>query len=141
MNSLEKCRKQISSLHLFAFFSLKLVFLSDRTDSTVVSEPQIPFAKIVPMSNNIYSKLSNHHDQLVIHFQVKQSPKNSKISLFLFLKSLACRPELHEYTKYAYDLFSNQLTNQTGHSFFPLGSTSASLQSNLSSFLQSLMSP
>ncbi|CAF5043223.1 unnamed protein product, partial [Rotaria sp. Silwood1] len=58
--------------------------------------------------------------------------------------SLACRPELHEYTKYAYDLFSNeslQSANHTPYSFLPLTSSSSSLQSSLSSFLQSLMSP
>ena len=62
---------------------------------------------------------------------------------FIFLKNLACRPELHEYTKYAYDLFSNeslQSASRTAYSFLPSASAS-SLQSNLSSFLQSLMSP
>ncbi|CAF4390979.1 unnamed protein product, partial [Rotaria sp. Silwood2] len=94
-------------------------------DSTIINEAQIPFAKIVPICNNIYTKLSSHHEQLMLHFQ-----------------SLACRPELHEYTKYAYDLFSNeslQSANHTAYSFLPLASSS-SLQSSLSSFLQSLMS-
>jgi hypothetical protein len=96
-------------------------------DSTIISEVQLPFAKIVPISNNIYSKLSSHHEQLMLHFQ-----------------SLACRPELHDYTKYAYDLFANeslQSASRTAYSFLPLTSSSSSLQSNLSSFLQSLMSP
>jgi len=96
-------------------------------DSTIITESQLPFAKIVPISNNIYSKFSSHHEQLMLHFQ-----------------SLACRPELHEYTKYAYDLFSNeslQSASRTAYSFLPLASSSASLRSNLSSFLQSLMSP
>jgi len=96
-------------------------------DSTIITDPQLPFAKIVPISNNIYSKFSSHYEQLMLHFQ-----------------SLACRPELHEYTKYAYDLFSNeslQSPSLTGYSFLPLASSSSSIQANLSSFLQSLMSP
>ncbi|CAF0818622.1 unnamed protein product [Rotaria sordida] len=98
-------------------------------DSTIIHEIQLPFAKIVPISNNIYTKLSSHHEQLMLHFQ-----------------SLACRPELHEYTKYAYDLFSNeslQSANRTAYSFLPLASSASAsyLQSSLSSFLQSLMSP
>ncbi|CAF4778444.1 unnamed protein product, partial [Rotaria socialis] len=95
-------------------------------DPTAIIEVQIPFAKIIPISNNIYSELSSHHEQLMLHFQ-----------------SLACRPELHEYTKYAYDLFSNeslQPATRAAYSFLPLASSS-SLQSSLSSFLQSLMSP
>ncbi|UJR24934.1 hypothetical protein I4U23_006298 [Adineta vaga] len=95
-------------------------------DSTVITEPQLPFAKIVPISNNIYSKLSSHHEQLMLHFQ-----------------NLACRPELHEYTKYAYDLFSNeslQSASRTAYSLLP-SPPASSLQSNLTSFLQSLMSP
>ncbi|CAF1178187.1 unnamed protein product [Adineta steineri] len=103
------------------------------TDSTIITDTQLPFAKIVPISNNIYSKLSSNHDQLMLHFQ-----------------NLACRPELHEYTKYAYDLFSNeslQSASRTAYSFLPLppplssSSSPSSLQSNLTSFLQSLMSP
>ena len=64
------------------------------------------------------------------------------MNYFIFKKNLACRPELHEYTKYAYDLFSNESlesASRTAYSFLP--SSTASLQSNLSSFLQSLMSP
>ncbi|CAF3835865.1 unnamed protein product [Rotaria magnacalcarata] len=94
-------------------------------DPTTIIEVQIPFAKVIPISNNIYSKLSSHHEQLMLHFQ-----------------SLACRPELHEYTKCAYDLFSNeslQPATRAAYSFLPLASSST-LQSSLSSFLQSLMS-
>ncbi|CAF1021295.1 unnamed protein product [Adineta ricciae] len=94
--------------------------------SAVIVDSQLPLAKIVPMSNNIYSKLSNQHEQLMLHFQ-----------------NLACCPELHEYTKYAYDLFSNeslQSASRTAYSFLPSPSVS-SLQANFSSFLQSLMSP
>jgi hypothetical protein len=79
MNSLEKWLNQllihpninrnhnpISSISIL-FFSLH------RTDSTlIITEPQLPFAKIVPISNNIYSKLSNHHEQLMLHFQVRK---------------------------------------------------------------------
>ncbi|CAF1600045.1 unnamed protein product [Adineta ricciae] len=95
-------------------------------NSTIIVDSQLPLAKIVPMSNNIYSKLSSQHEQLMLHFQ-----------------NLACCPELHEYTKYAYDLFSNeslQSASRTAFSFLPSPSAS-SLQANFSSFLQSLMSP
>lgn len=43
----------------------------NRMDPTIITEPQLPFAKIVPISNNIYSKLSNQHEQLMLHFQVR----------------------------------------------------------------------
>jgi len=78
----------------------------------------------------------------MLHFQVRSDFRKRKTNHICFLKSLACRPELHEYTKYAYDLFSNeslQSPSRTAYSFLP--SSSSSLQSNLSSFLQSLMSP
>jgi hypothetical protein len=41
-----------------------------RNDSTIITEPQLPFAKIVPISNNIYTKLSSQNEQLMLHFQV-----------------------------------------------------------------------
>jgi hypothetical protein len=50
----------------------------------LITEAQLPFAKIVPISNNIYSKLSGHHEQLMLHFQVRLLKKTEH--LFYSLK-------------------------------------------------------
>jgi len=42
-----------------------------RMESTVITEVKLPLAKIIPISDNIYSKLSSHHEQLMLHFQVR----------------------------------------------------------------------
>jgi hypothetical protein len=51
---------------------------SFRNDQTIITDAQLPFAKIVPISNNIYSKLSSHHEQLMLHFQVSRDLIQSK---------------------------------------------------------------
>jgi len=121
----QRVLKQIvdqSFSNIFDEFAREMSKIGRPTDSTSLDEQQIPLAKIIPMSNNIYSKYANHQQQMTLHFQ-----------------SLACRPELHEFTKNAYELFSNESVesaSRTAFSLFPFGSSM-----NLTSLFQSMMSP
>ncbi|CAF0796460.1 unnamed protein product, partial [Didymodactylos carnosus] len=79
--------------------------------------PQLPLAKLIPICDKIYKQFSSNQEQLTIHFQ-----------------NLACRKELHDYTRYVYDLFSNetdQSPSRTAYSLLPtLPSTTQFYNSN-----------
>jgi len=105
----------------------KATIENHQNDSELLN-PQLPLAKLIPVANNIYKKFSSNQEQLILHFQ-----------------SLACRKELHDYTKYAYDLFANessQSPSRTAFSMlptFPFNSSSMSSNFDFSTFFQSLM--
>ncbi|CAF0738850.1 unnamed protein product [Didymodactylos carnosus] len=118
----------------FASEIAKIKPLSVNSDQNITDQllnPQLPLAKLIPVCDKIYKKFSNNQEQLIIHFQ-----------------NLSCRKELHDYSQYAYDLFSNetdQSLSRTAYSLLPtLPSTTAGHNNHpgsnfdLTSLIQSL---
>ncbi|CAF0927700.1 unnamed protein product [Didymodactylos carnosus] len=79
--------------------------LSGRLYSQSQQQQQTPLSATRTKSSYAEKKISNNQEQLIIHFQ-----------------NLSCRKELHDYSQYAYDLFSNetdQSLSRTAYSLLP----------------------